>query len=105
MRRSMLLHVTKARLVRPFSLDLWFSDGLRKRVNLRRVLTGPIFLPLRDPKWFARVKLDRIGGSVVWPNGANFAPEYLHGLPDERARARTGRKPRRKPAARAAARR
>lgn len=95
------LHITRAALVGPFSLDLSFNDGTRKRVNLRRVLTGPIFRPLRDPKWFAKVKLDRIGGSVVWPNGADFAPEYLHELPRERVPL----KPRRKPAARAAARR
>lgn len=80
----MILHVTKARLVRPFALDLWFNDGTRKRVDLRRRLYGAIFRPLRDPAWFARVKLDRIGGTVVWPNGADFAPEYLHGLPDVR---------------------
>jgi hypothetical protein len=80
----MILHVTKARLVRPFSLDLWFNDGTCKRVNLRHRLQGPVFRPLRDPAWFARVRLDRIGGTVVWPNGADFAPEYLHGLPGER---------------------
>ena len=80
----MILHVTKARLVRPFSLDLWFNDGTSKRVDLRRRLRGEVFRPLRDPAWFARVRLDRIGGTVVWPNGADFAPEYLHGLPDVR---------------------
>ena len=84
----MILHVTRARLVRPFSLDLWFNDGTRKRVDLRHRLQGQVFRPLRDPAWFARVRLDRIGGTVVWPNGADFAPEYLHGLPDQdRARA------------------
>jgi hypothetical protein len=37
-------------------------------------------LPLRDPDYFARVALDRKCGTVVWPNGADFAPHALRDL-------------------------
>jgi len=40
----------------------------------------PIAEPLRDPKYFARVELDSLAGTVVWPNGADIAPETLYEL-------------------------
>jgi hypothetical protein len=70
----------------PHSLALTFKDGRRKRVNLVRLLEGPIFEPLRDPVFFARVMLDPVAGTVVWPNGADIAPETLYQLPAEAGR-------------------
>lgn len=84
----MILHVVAARRYAPFTIDVRFNDGVRKRINLRRSLTGPIFEPLLDPAFFNRWKFSRTMGVIYWPNGADFAPEYLHGLPDQdRARA------------------
>ena len=57
---------------------------MEKRVNLRRFLRGPVFEPVLDPAYFARVFVDHQLGTIVWPNGADFAPETLHELPDER---------------------
>ncbi|MFN2617847.1 MAG: DUF2442 domain-containing protein [Thermoleophilaceae bacterium] len=37
-----------------------------------------VFAPLRDPEYFSRVRLDDELGTVVWPNGADVAPETLH---------------------------
>ena len=65
------------------SLDLTFKDGTRKRVNLRPLLKGPVFEPLVDPDYFALVELDRVAGTVVWPNGADIAPETLYELAAE----------------------
>lgn len=65
------------------SLDLTFKDGRRKRVNLRPLLEGPVFEPLLDPDYFALVKLDRVAGTVAWPNGADIAPETLYDLASE----------------------
>ncbi len=72
--------VVKAEARGAHSLDLTFKDGTRKRVNLLPVLEGPVFEPLRDPKYFARVELDPLAGTVVWPNGADIAPETLYEL-------------------------
>ena len=65
----------------PHSLKLGFNDGLRKTVDVLPLLRGPIFEPLLDPAYFRRVLLDPVAGTVVWPNGANFAPEALRDLP------------------------
>ena len=67
----------------PHSLRLEFSDGVRKTVGVLPLLRGPVFEPLLDPAYFRRVLLDPVAGTVVWPNGADFAPEALHDLPAE----------------------
>jgi hypothetical protein len=76
--------VMKAKTCGAHLLDLTFKDGTRKRVDLRPLLEGPVFEPLRDPEYFARVELDPIAGTVVWPNGADIAPETLYELASER---------------------
>jgi hypothetical protein len=71
--------VVKAGACGEHSLDLTFKDGTRKRVNLRPLLEGPLL----DPKYFALVELDRVAGTVIWPNGADLAPETLYELASE----------------------
>ncbi len=76
----MIIHVTEVKVVGPYSLELSFGDGEHKRVNLRDELYGPIFEALRDPRFFAQAKLDPDSHTVVWPNGADFAPDFLYQL-------------------------
>jgi len=75
--------VVKAQACGAHSLALTFKDGTRKRVDLLPLLEGPVFEPLRDPKYFAMVELDLVAGTVVWPNGADVAPETLYKLPSK----------------------
>jgi hypothetical protein len=65
-----------------------FQDGTRREVDMEGQLTGPVFEPLRDPAYFALARFDPEIGTVVWPNGAGLAPEFLrwgphldHGCP------------------------
>lgn len=37
-----------------------------------------MFEPLRDPAYFKNFMIDPEGRTLVWPNGADFAPEFLH---------------------------
>ncbi len=76
----MILRILKAEVCGNHLLRLAFNDGVRKTVNARPLLTGPVFEPLRDPEYFARATLDPVCGTVTWPNGADFAPEALHEL-------------------------
>jgi len=73
--------VVKAKVSGPHLLDLTFKDGTRKQVDLLPLLEGPVFQPLQDPAFFARAVLDPVAGTVMWPNGADIAPETLHRLP------------------------
>jgi len=79
----MIIHVTKVEVVGPYSLDLTFDNGIRKRVNLVRELYGEVFQPLRDPAYFARVYLDPDSRTVTWPNGADLAPDFLFQIEPE----------------------
>ncbi len=79
----MILRIREAEVCGPHSLRLTFNDGTTKQVNVRPLLDGVIFEPLRDPAYFACVTLDAICGTVVWPNGADFAPEALYDLKAE----------------------
>ena len=79
----MILRILHAELSGPHSLRLSFNDGTIKRVDLSPLLDGPVFEPLREPGYFARVVLDETCGTVAWPNGADFAPEALRDLADE----------------------
>ena len=74
----MFLHVTKAVHVADHRIELTFSDGLCAEVDLSHSLDGPIFDPLLDVKYFESFSL--IGNTIAWPNGADYAPEYLHKL-------------------------
>ena len=74
----MIIHVAELKVVGRYSLDLAFDNGVRKRVNLHRELYGPIFEPLRDPAYFARAYIDPNSRTVTWPNGADFAPDFLY---------------------------
>ncbi len=70
--------VAAVRVVTPFVLDVTFEDGVVRRVDVEPYLCGEVFRPLRDPAFFAQARVDPDAGTVVWPNGANFAPEFLY---------------------------
>lgn len=76
-----ILHILDVEVCGPHGLEVLFDDGTRKRVDVARLLTGPVFEPLRDPEYFARVTVDPVCRTVVWPNGADLAPEALYELP------------------------
>lgn len=76
----MILRIVDARVSAPHSLNLRFNDGTEKTVCVKPLLDGPVFEPLKDPAYFARATLDPVSGTVVWPNGVDFAPEALYAL-------------------------
>ncbi len=76
-----ILHIADLAVCGPHALDVRFSNGVRKQVDLSPYLVGEVFQPLRDPAFFSRAKLDPLCKTVVWPNGADLAPEALMDLP------------------------
>jgi hypothetical protein len=74
----MMIRVTDARLVRDFVVWVRFNDGSEGEVDLSNELDGPVFEPLKDSKVFAQFKVDTDVHTLVWPNGADLAPEFLH---------------------------
>ena len=76
----MILRILAAEVRSPHRLWLSFSDGIQAEVDVWPLLNGPMFEPLQEPSYFAQATLDPICGTVVWPNGADFAPEALQAL-------------------------
>jgi hypothetical protein len=72
--------VTFIEYVRNYVLRVRFSDGLKGEVDLANELNGPVFRPLRDTQLFARVRVHPELRTVVWPNGADLAPEFLRSI-------------------------
>ncbi len=75
-----MLHLTAVRHLGAHRLWVQFDDGAQGVVDLAEALWGPVFEPLQDPAYFALVTLDAELGTVVWPNGADLAPEALREL-------------------------
>lgn len=59
-----------------YRIHVTFNDNTEKTIDFLPWLEGPVFEPLKDPDYFGRFFLD--GGTVVWPNGADIAPETLY---------------------------
>lgn len=76
----MILHILHAELSGPTSLTVHFSDGCEATVDLRPLLSGPIFEPILDPSVFAQFTVDPVCKMVCWPNGADLAPEAIRAL-------------------------
>lgn len=68
--------VVSAEYAGEFRIRLGFGDGLEATVDFRPWLVGPVFEPLLDVAFFQRFSVE--AGTVVWPNGADIAPEALH---------------------------
>ncbi|HEX5727770.1 MAG TPA: DUF2442 domain-containing protein [Longimicrobiaceae bacterium] len=72
------LHVSGVQLLGDYELRLEFDDGVTKDVDLEGELHGEVFAPLRDPELFRQVAVNPETGTIEWPNGADFAPEFLY---------------------------
>jgi hypothetical protein len=73
-----LVHVTEVQYLGGHRLRLRFEDGASGELDFSREDWKGVFEPLSDPGYFKTVELDEELGTIVWPNGADIAPETLH---------------------------
>lgn len=71
-------HIVEARYVTGHIVWLRFRDGTSGEINLESVLEGPVFEPLRDTHVFRQFQIHPEFHTLVWANGADLAPEFLH---------------------------
>ncbi len=74
-----VLRVTDVAPLDDHRLRVSFSDGMVRDVDCAFLFRGSLGEALRDPEYFKQVRVDEEGGTVVWPNGLDPAPELLHG--------------------------
>lgn len=71
-----LYDVIEVRVLPGYKLAVTFEDGLNGTVDLSQRLEGAVFGPLQDEALFAKAYLGL--GTVVWPNGADLAPDVMY---------------------------
>jgi len=62
--------------VENYKIIIEFDDGKLKIIDLKDEIWGPIFEPLKDLEYFKKAKVK--GGTLVWPNEADFCPDVLY---------------------------
>lgn len=70
--------ITVVAVVRHGVLKLTFADGLSGEVDVLDRMHGPVFDDARTSEGFAKVTVDPETGTVVWPGGADLAPDTLY---------------------------
>lgn len=79
----MFLHIIDVKYLNDYKLRLTFNDGVIKDVDLQNELYGKVFEPLKDINLFKQVKINSTNTTIEWPNGADFAPEFLYEIGKE----------------------
>jgi hypothetical protein len=64
--------------LKDYQLRLAFNDGKVKDLDLKNELYGEVFEPLKSIEFFKKVYVNLDTGTIEWPNGADFAPEFLY---------------------------
>ena len=81
---SYLPQVVEARYISEFIVSTRFDDGTEKHIDVSRWFKGPVFEPLKDPKFFKKFFIE--AGTLAWPNGVDIAPEALYAARESKAK-------------------
>ena len=73
---SHLPQVVGARYISGFIVSTRFDDGSEKYIDVSQWFKGPVFEPLKDPRFFKKFFIE--GGTLAWPNCVDIAPEALY---------------------------
>jgi uncharacterized protein DUF2442 len=77
----MLSDVVKVEPRGAYRVWLQFQDGVEGEIDLAPLLSFQgVFAPLRDPAYFARVRVNPELGTICWPNDADWDPLVLYSL-------------------------
>ncbi|MDP9404203.1 MAG: DUF2442 domain-containing protein [Actinomycetota bacterium] len=73
------MDITHVKVLHDHVVRLRFADGAEKSIDLDPYLHGRVFAEIRsNPAVFASVRVDPEAGTIVWPNGADLAPDVLY---------------------------
>lgn len=75
-----MLHIKSVKPITDFKIRVVFDDDSEGEVDLEGHLEDSVFEPLQDQKYFSRVSIDPELEIMVWPNGADLAPEVVKEL-------------------------
>lgn len=70
--------LVSAEYIDGYQIKVTFSDGTSGSIDLEAELWGEVFEPLKDLNTFRSFVLDPELKTIVWPTGADLAPEFLY---------------------------
>ncbi len=73
-------YVVDASHIDGYRLKIRFENDEVRVVDLSDHLDGPVFEPLKDLSYFKQVQVNHDIDTVVWPNGADFSPDFLYDI-------------------------
>jgi Protein of unknown function (DUF2442) len=76
----MFLYIVSAQYIDRYKIKVKFNNQSEGIADLSTSLQGKVFEPLQDLTLFQKLAVDAELGTIVWENGADFAPEYLYFL-------------------------
>lgn len=74
----MIPQVTDAKYISDYRVWLRFNDGTEGEVDLAHEIGQGVFAPLSDINYFKNFFVDPELNTIVWNNGADYAPEFLY---------------------------
>jgi hypothetical protein len=90
----MLHDIVDVKPLRPHKLHIKFDDGVTGEVDVAQLIKfNGIFAPLKEPKHFAEVFVNRELGTVCWPNGADLDPVVLYSVVADTSRPQSAVQP------------
>jgi len=76
--KNMIPQVIEATYAHDYVIHLIFADGTEGDVDLAQELYGKLFEPLKNIETFKQFIIHLDFHTLCWPNGADFAPEFLY---------------------------
>ncbi len=70
-----LVDVTALTVLETYRVRVTFSDTITKEIDREPYLSGPIFLPVREPAFFRQALIS--DGAISWPNGADLDSQVI----------------------------
>ena len=73
-----IYRVTSFKIAGARTLTVAFDDGSSQTIDFSPALEGRLYGALKDDRLFKQVGIDPEVHTLVWPNSADFAPEFLY---------------------------
>ena len=70
--------LARAEYLGDYKIGVTFDDGREGVIDLEDELWGDVFEPPKEPEIFQRFRVDTELDTIVWPTGADLAPEFLY---------------------------
>ena len=65
-------------ILKIIKVEVSFNNSRKGVADLSAALKGSVFEPLKNKSEFSSFTVDEELETIVWPNGADLAPEYIY---------------------------